>query len=147
MNRLSIFSLRAIIAIAVLALVSLMSHGSAFAQDNQFDVKVMTPAEGTAGEFGLNYTIHFDGVALDGASASQDMSLSSEGRTTYDLPAGATGISTVTVNGVDYKPGPDNFIAIPWAGGCWRFCFRWVWGQYWPWWPRYYIFWYWDPCC
>ncbi|MEO5930809.1 MAG: hypothetical protein ABIR47_12805 [Candidatus Kapaibacterium sp.] len=146
MNRSSVFLLRAMVAFAVIALVSLMTHSSALAQlGSQYDVKVMTPAEGAAGELTMPYSIDFNGVA--GPVPSQNLTMTNEGRTTYILPPGATSIASVTVAGIRYPWGNGGRICLPWANGCWCLCFRWAWGQFWPWWPRPYLFWYWDPCC
>ncbi|MDB5035317.1 MAG: hypothetical protein JWQ98_2558 [Chlorobi bacterium] len=146
MNRSSVFSLRAMIAIAILALVSLMAHGSAFAQPGTpYDVAVSSGGQGAAGEFGMAYSINFNGVA--GPVPPQNLVLNNLGITPFTLPANAASIASITVNGVIYQLGGAAPIAIPWAGGCWRLCIRWVWPQRWPWWPRYIIIWYWDPCC
>ncbi len=131
-------ALRAVVAIAALLVLSVVITTSASAQDDpNFDVKVMSPAGGAAGELPLNYIVNFtDGTSAPGA-------INAEGLYTFPTPIGAD-VQSVVYNGQTILAGGPA-VAVPWAGGCWRWCIK---CRFWPWWRlRCYIIIYWDPCC
>ena len=131
-------TLQAIIAIAVLLVLSVVITNSASAQaDPFFDVKAMSPAGGAAGEFPVNCTVNFTN------GTSVPLAINAEGLTSYPTPPGADVRSVVFGNQTILAGGPA--VAVPWAGGCWRWCIK---CRFWPWWRlRCYIIVYWDPCC
>jgi hypothetical protein len=145
MNRKIVVSLRAVLAVAFIACLSLMTGGSAFAQDGTpYEVQVSSGANGRAGELPLTYTAEYDN------GQKEDVTYGAAGLYDRISPAGVTNVTAIWWGG--------NRIVLPVAtdiwcspadaqGGCWCLCLKWIRIKWFPWQVQPIYIWYYDPCC
>lgn len=138
-------SLRAMLAVACIAFVSLMTGGSAFAQDGTaYEVQVSSGANGRAGEYALTYTAEYDN------GAKEDVSYTAGGLYNRISPAGVNNVNAIWWGGVRFviPVATDIWCSPPDAfGGCWCLCLKWLRIKWFPWQVQPIFIWYYDPCC
>jgi len=143
MNRRIVVSLRVMLAMAVIAVVSLMAGGNVSAQ-TAYEVKVSSGAHGRANEFPLNYSAEYDN------GRKEDVSITAGGLYDRLSPVGVQSVRAIWWGGIRILiPVGQDILCFPRDpfGGCWCLCLKWIQVSWFPWQTKPIYIWYYDPCC